>query len=231
MNIENKIAIVTGASSGIGRAIAEKLCQLGFAVYGFGRDFGDEPCSFKAITQDLLDFNLLSQSIKDIKKAGQPCILVNCAGVAYYGLFEEIRPEEIQAMVRTNLELPMVITNMLLRDLKKNSGCIINVSSVTATGSNPHGVCYGATKAGLTSFSKSLFDEARKYGLRVCDIKPDMTQTALYRNASFGPDEDLMASLTPADVAEAVEWIVTAREGLVINEITLKPQFHRLKKS
>lgn len=79
----------------------------------------------------------------------------------------------------------MIITNLLLRDLKKNKGTIINISSITAEKTNPHGCAYGATKAGLTSFSHSLFEEARKYGVRVVNLEPDMTDTNLYRNADL----------------------------------------------
>ena len=81
----------------------------------------------------------------------------------------------------------MIITNLLLRDLKKNKGTIINISSITAGKANPHGCAYGATKAGLTSFSHSLFEEARKYGVRVVNLEPDMTDTKLYRNAVGSP--------------------------------------------
>ena len=94
-------------------------------------------------------------------------VLVNEAGVGHYGLHEELTPKKIQALVRTNLEIPLLLTNRLLRVLKKNHGYIINISSVTAKQSSPHGCAYAATKAGLSSFGKSLFEEARKY-LNVC---------------------------------------------------------------
>ena len=103
-------------------------------------------------------------------------------------------------MVRTNLELPLLLSNLLLRDLKKSKGYLLQISSVTALKNSPHGCAYGATKAGLTAFSRSLFDEARKYGVKVTVIHPDMTQTKLYRNADFTAAEDLQASLLPEDV-------------------------------
>lgn len=226
-------AIVTGASSGIGKAITYTLIKSGYKVIGFGRKFDDEfSGNFSKMLQpielDLLDTNTLEQTIKAIKKENNISILVNCAGVAYYGLFEEISVSEIQKMVRTNLEVPMILTKLLLRDLKKNNGFVINISSVTATSSNPHGVAYGATKAGLSSFSKSLFDEARKYGIKVCDIKPDMTDTNLYRNSNFTCDPS--ACLSPSDVATAVEYFLDAGNDMVVNEITLKPQLHRIQK-
>lgn len=122
----------------------------------------------------------------------------------------------------------MILTCQPLRTLKKNRGYIINISSVTASASNPHGCAYGATKAGLSSFSRSLFDEARKYGVRVVTISPDMTQTNLYRNADFKEGEELESYLLPEEVACAVEYVLTQRDGLVISDITLKPQLHRI---
>lgn len=94
-------------------------------------------------------------------------VLVNNAGAAYYGLHEELNPKKIQEMVRVNLEAPLILTQQLLRTLKKNGGYIINISSVTAKQPSPHGCAYAATKAGLASFSSSLFVEARKYGVKV----------------------------------------------------------------
>ena len=133
-------------------------------------------------------------------------------------------------MVRTNLEVPMILTSLLLRNLKKNKGYVINISSVTANGTNPHGCAYGATKAGLSSFSHSLFDEARKYGIKVVTISPDMTKTNLYRNADFKEGDEAESYLLPEEIAKAVEYVLGQREGLVISDITLKPQIHRIKR-
>lgn len=275
---ENKMqkkALVTGASSGIGLAIAEKLVQEGYEVYGLGRDFsksgknkadmklqvdvdlptdtnlqadtdlqadinckvdklnGDEShisTRFHKITCDLCNTTKLIETIQDINKDHDIGLLINNAGVGYYGLHEELNPQKISQMVRTNLEAPMIITNLLLRDLKKNAGIIVNTSSVTAGKSNPHGCAYGATKAGLTSFSHSLFDEARKYGVKVINIEPDMTATNLYRNADFTADEDAEARLLPEEIADAVWYAVSQREGLVVTDIVVKPQLHRIKR-
>ena len=156
-------AIVTGASSGIGREISRVLVEMGYEVYGFGREFPEEEVYFHPIVCDLLNTPELERQIKEIRRRNDVSLLVNNAGVGYYGLHEELNVQKIQKLVRTNLEVPMVLTNLLLRDLKKYSGTVINISSVTAQLSNPHGCAYGATKAGLSSFSRSLFDEVRKY--------------------------------------------------------------------
>lgn len=235
MKEQKKTAIVTGASGGIGQAIAAMLGGMEYEVYGIGRNFEhgakEEPGGhFHPVVCDVLDTAKLCGIVKEIASDGSVRLLVNNAGVAYYGLHEELNPKKISEMVRTNLEVPMILTQQLLRDLKKNKGCIVNIESVTARQSNPHGCAYGATKAGLLSFSHSLFDEARKYGIRVINISPDMTKTALYRNADFTVGEEAESYLLPEEVAEAVAFALRQREGLVVSDITLRPQLHRIVK-
>ena len=230
---KKKTAIVTGASSGIGKAVASKLIEMGYEVYGIGRSFDDEERSgFHAVVCDLRQTGELLSVLKKIVRVPDTelKVLVNNAGAAYYGLHEELNPEKIQEMVRVNLEVPMIITQQMLRILKENKGNIINISSVTAISSNPHGAAYGATKAGLMSFGRSLFDEARKYGVGVTSVLPDMTDTLLYRNADFEADDAMDAHLTPEDVADAVEYALSAREGTCVPEIVVRPQLHRIKK-
>lgn len=233
-NLNKKTAIVTGASSGIGYAISKTLSTLGYELYGFGRNFKNTDWNTMdnahPIVCDILDTDRLCAELKQITAQNQVHVLVNNAGVGYYGLHEELNPDKIKKLVRTNLEAPMILTQQLLRPLKKTAGYIINISSVTAGQSNPHGCAYGATKAGLASFSHSLFDEARKYGVKVVTISPDMTQTNLYRNADFREGDETESYLLPDDVGEAVEWILSQREGVIVTNITLKPQIHRIKR-
>lgn len=232
--VRSKAAIVTGASSGIGYAISRKLCALGYEVFGFGRNFKnaqfDDGDPVHRMVCDVLDTQQLCAYVSKIASQHSLQVLVNNAGVGYYGLHEELNPEKIKELVRTNLEVPMILTQQLLRHLKKNAGYVINISSVTATESNPHGCAYGATKAGLASFSHSLFDEARKYGVKVSTIFPDMTQTNLYRNADFREGDEVESYLLPEEVAAAVEFVLSQREGMVVSDITLKPQIRRIKR-
>lgn len=252
-----KTAIVTGASAGIGREISRVLVEMGYEVYGFGREFPEEKSEqirtkqdpaemidtengtdkqnqengmLHRIVCDLLDTPELERQIKEIRRENEVSLLVNNAGVGYYGLHEELNVQKIQKLVRTNLEVPMVLTNLLLRDLKKYGGTVINISSVTAQLSNPHGCAYGATKAGLSSFSRSLFEEVRKYGVRVVTIQPDMTKTDLYRNADFAQGEEEDSYLLPEEVAGTVQDILRMRKGVVVTEITLRPQLHRIRR-
>ncbi|MEE3420417.1 MAG: SDR family oxidoreductase [Lachnospiraceae bacterium] len=228
-----KKVLLTGASSGIGLAIARMLVEEGgYDVYGIGRNFSFRPDSphFRAVALDLLDENALEKVIRDIRKDGPVDIFISNAGCAWYGLHEEMNPQKIHEMVRVNLEVPLVISQILLRDIKKAGGSMIFISSVTAQVPAPHGAAYGATKAGILSFGRSLFEEARKSGVRVTTILPDMTATGLYRNADFTASGEAGCALDPADVADAVRYCLKRPDGVVVPEIVLRPQYHRIER-
>ncbi|MCY6369584.1 SDR family oxidoreductase [Clostridium ganghwense] len=228
-----KTAIVTGASSGIGFEITRKLLKIGYKVYGIGRNFSKinlENNNFIKVSCDLTKIHDLTQKIKEIRKNEEVYILVNNAGVGYFGPHEELNPQKIHAMVATNLEAPLVLIQLLLRDLKKNVGYIINISSITAKKSSTYGCAYAATKAGITHFAESLFDETRKTGVKVVTIHPDMTKTAFYDDLNFREGDIEESYITPQCVAEAVEMILSQRQGTVVTDITLRPQRHMIRR-
>lgn len=226
-------AIITGASSGIGLNISNVLLNLGYKVYGFGRDFSKCTINnenFISIECDLMNTSVLLEKIKEIKKKNSINVLINNAGIGYFGPHEELNAKKIHELITINLEVPILLTQELLRVLKKNKGYIINISSIEAKKSSVYGCAYGATKAGLTHFSNSLFDEARKYGVKIVTIHPDMTKTNFYRNANFKEDDDDNTYITPEEVAQAVNMVLSQRDGLVLTDITLRPQLNRIKR-
>lgn len=227
-------AVITGASSGIGAAVSRKLSGLGYEVFGIGREFAPDDFwqqeGVHAVACDLLDTGRLCRIVRQIAAECRVRVLVNNAGVGYYGLHEELNPDKIKELVRTNLEAPMILAQLLLRQLKKHAGWMVNIASVTAAKTNPHGCAYGATKAGLASFSASLFEEARKYGVKVVTISPDMTKTGLYRHADFREGEEADTYLLPEEVAEAVGFVLGQREGMAVTELTIRPQRHQIRR-
>lgn len=229
-----KAAIVTGASSGIGLEISRMLTERGIHVYGIGRMFPAEVVQdstlFTPLVCELTDVQQVRETVEKIRKQDEISLLVNNAGVGYFGLHEELNPQKIHEMVTVNLEVPMVLTQLLLRDLKRCGGAVVNISSVTAKQTNPHGCAYGATKTALSSFSASLFAEARKYGVRVASVHPDMTATQFYRNADFKQADDEDCCLNPKEVAQAVVWILEQRNGIAVTDIVLQPQKHRIER-
>ncbi len=227
--MELKTAIVTGASSGIGLAISKMLSEEGYKVYGIGRVF-PERCDFfeKRISLDLRDTDILLAKISEIRRVD---LLVNAAGSAYYGLAEFNTPEQIQEMCRVDIEAPLILTSSLIPKLKDTKGMVINIASVTSTRINTHGAVYGALKAGLRSYGRSLYEEVRKTGVRVVTVCPDLTAgTKLYRNADFKPSDDEGCFLLPEDTAECVRAVISMREGAAVTEVEVRPQFNRIEK-
>lgn len=228
---------LTGASSGIGEAAAKMLLSGGSTVYGVGRDFSKtDPSvlaspSFHRICLDLRDRDALRKELDELTGAHVPFdVLICCAGSAYYGLHEQLGADEIEEMVRVDLLVPMELARRFLPRFKQQKrGTILNIASITAEQSaNPHGAAYGACKAGLLSFSSSIFEEARKCGVKVTCILPDMTDTRLYRHADFAADPSEGAHLEPEDVAEAVRFVLEEPVHLCIPKLVISPQYRRI---
>ncbi len=221
------VAIVTGASSGIGLAISHRLVAMGFEVRGISRreeipelvhrGFTPEPC-------DLTDLNALETTVERIlRETDSLDLLVNCAGVGYFGPLETLRVHHLEAMVRTNLLAPIVMTRLTLRLLREARGTVINIASTAAVTPHRFGAAYGATKAGLLQFGEGLFQEVRKSGVRVVTLLPDMTRTPFYDHTDFEPDADPECHLTPECVADAVAQVLALRPGTVVTQMTIQP--------
>ena len=228
-----RTALITGTSKGIGRASALAFLREDYFVVGISRtSAGIDNKNYTEIITDLSDTEKLCTVIKKLTAEYTFDVLVNNAGVGYYGLHENLSPQQIHEIAAVNLEVPMLLCSMLMKQLKASRGTIINISSVTAKKSaNTHGAAYGASKAGLSGFSASLFEEVRKHGVRVITIHPDMTDTFLYRNAQFKADTSPGCSLTPENVADAVIYAATQPEGINTADITITPQFHRIART
>lgn len=218
--------LLTGASSGIGKSICRMLLTQGHEIWGFGRTFPedtpDDP-RFHPVVLDLTDTRHMLEETDRIRHMYGIQMLIHCAGCAWYGLHEEVGPEKIRSMVRVNLEAPMILTQHLLRDLKKARGTVVFVSSVTAVHPSPRGAAYGATKAALSSFAASLLAENRKYGLKVITLEPDLTRTGLYRSADFQPADRKEACLDPEDVARALLYALSQPEHMLTPVIRIEP--------
>lgn len=208
-------ALITGTTSGIGSKIKQKFENLNIEIVEVNRD----KC-------DLNDVSSIENFVKT-SDLSDVDVLINNAGLAFYGLHEILNTEEISQMVNVNFKAPMILCNLLLPTLKKNQGTIINITSVTADDINTHGAAYGATKAGLKSFTHSLFAEYRKHGIRCINIQPDMTKTNLYRNANFDVADDSQCYLNAEEVADACVYALKTKG---VNDITLRPQKHQIKK-
>lgn len=217
-------AVVTGASSGIGKAISFMLLELGFSVIGVSRsvnekDFEDE--HFRALQCDLSDEKQTLKLCEDLKKENL-FILINAAGFGRFEPHEELNAATITDMTFLNLTAPLLLTNATLRDLKKNDGYLININSIEAIRASKFAGVYSATKAGLKAFSDSLFEETRKSGLSITNINPDMTESNFYDELRFKTSDKEEEKLLVSDIANAVKHILGMRKGAVVSDYTIR---------
>jgi len=219
-----KLAIVTGASSGIGEAIASRLLNLGYRVIGISRNIQNNHFlseNFSAKNADLSNEKETLQLCETLKKESV-FILVNAAGFGRFEPHEELNAATITQMTFLNLTAPLLLTNTLLRLLKENEGYLININSIEAIKASKFAGVYSATKAGLKAFSDSLFEETRKSGLSITNINPDMTESAFYDELRFETSRKEDEKLLATDIADAVEHILTMRKGAVVSDYTIR---------
>jgi len=209
-----KNAIVTGYSSGIGKAICDELIENNYNII--------------QISSRLEDIKELEFEVKTLLKENDIDLLVNCAGVGIFQPHEEISINKIKELIDINLTAPIILTNLFLRSLKKTKGNIINISSVEATKHSKFSALYTATKSGLRDFSLTLFEELRKSGVGVTNINPDLTKTNFFDDLQFEPSNKEETYLLPETIAKTVIDVLNING--VITDLTVRPQKFDIKK-
>lgn len=207
-------AIVTGYSSGIGAEICKQLVASGYEVI--------------RLQSRLEDRVSLSKEIKMILKNTDINLLINCAGIGIFEPHEEISIEKIEQLIAVNLTAPILLSNLVLRSLKKTKGHIINITSIEATRHSKYSALYTATKSGLRDFSLSLFEEVRKDGVKVTTINPDMTLTPFFDTLKFQPSKKDNTHLLPNEIAKVVLELI--QSNFVVTDITLRGQYFGIEK-
>ena len=225
-------AVVTGSSSGIGKAITQRLLNLGWEVIGISRMVNIKELSVKNFTAIQADLSQEKGTFQAIEKLrGEEIkLLVNCAGFGVFEPHEELKASTITQMIFLNLTTPLLLANALLRSLKKNDGYLININSIEALRASKFAGVYSATKSGLKAFGDSLFEETRKTNLSVTNINPDMTQTNFYDALRFDVSEKENEKLLASDIADALEHILSMRKGAVVSEYTIRSLNFGIKK-
>jgi len=231
--LAGKVALVTGAGRGIGRAIAEAFATEGAAVALASRsraDLAEVAGEIRKrqgralaiptdVTQDSAVEALVDQTLSEL---GRLDVLVTSAGTAAFGAVADSKPGDWDAMLTLNLRAVMVCCRAVLPAmLRQRSGMILNVSSIASKRTLPGSAAYTATKAGLESFSRVLAEELRPHGVRVGVLVPGAVDTPIWDALGGSPPRDKM--LRVEDVARAAVLMATLPPHASLEELTLLP--------
>lgn len=191
-----QVALVTGASSGIGQALATVLAQNGYRVYATARqaDRIDTTHDVKPIRLDIRDEQQIQQATQAVLAAeGRIDVLINNAGVGGSGALEEASGQEFQDVFRTNVFGLVAITQGVLPGMReRRAGTIVNIGSIGGFLPMPFQAAYGASKAAVLSLTESLRYEVEPFGVRVLLIEPGFVRTLFDQNAT-APQQPLAA--------------------------------------
>ena len=228
-----QIALVTGASRGIGRAIAERLADDGFFVVGTATSDGgaDSISDYlgengKGIKLDVADVESIAEVIKTINdEFGAPAVLVNNAGITRDNLLMRMKDDEWDDIINTNLTSVFRMSKAVLRGMMKaKTGRIINISSVVGFTGNAGQANYAAAKAGMVGFAKSMAKEVGSRNITVNTVAPGFIATDMTRELSDDIKNALLASIPLSrlgeakEIAHAVAFLASAGAGYITGE-------------
>ncbi len=230
MNLQSKIAIVTGASSGIGAEFSKILVEAGTKVYGLARSedkleaiqekLGD---LFIPVSLDVTEYYSLESWVEETFENELPDILVNNAGLGIFGNVDELSVQDWQTMMDVNLSGVFYLTKLIVPLMKKNPNVchIANIASVAGLMGNPTISAYNATKFGLRGFSEALFKELRFDGIKVTCFFPGSIATSFFDDIKSVKLHDNM--MRPLDIAKTLKYVLETPDNFLINELTMRP--------
>ena len=236
--MEGKVAVVTGASRGIGKAIAVKLASKGATVvinYNGSRERAEEvkneveSAGGKAIIIqcNVADFDACKEFIETvIKEQGRIDILVNNAGITKDGLLMKMSEEDFDKVLDTNLKGTFHTIRAALRQMiRQRSGRIINMASVVGIGGNPGQANYAASKAGVIGLTKTAAKELASRGITVNAIAPGFIRTDMTDVLSDKVKEETLKNIPmgkfgePEDVAKAAAFLASSEAGYITGQV------------
>lgn len=225
MDLNNKVAVVTGASKGIGLALVELLLEAGCSVVGISRKAPDLVHEkFHFLEADVRDEKRIEDVFVEIKnRIGDIDILINNAGLGFFKLMEDLSTEEWNQMMETNVNAIFYTTKQILKDWKKkNSGHIINISSVAGLTGIPEATGYAATKFAVRGLTLSLQRELKDTLVKTTCVYPGSVNTDFFTHYDGVNSNPTM--LSPYDIASTILHVLRMPENATITEVEVRPQ-------
>jgi len=234
LSLRGKTAIITGASAGIGRAVAQAFAREGVRSALAGRrreelektaqavaDLGGEAIIVPTdVSQESELENLVA---KTMERFGALDILVNNAGVYLHLALEKLEKKQLEDLFAVNLVAPMMLTKLALPHLKKTPGsAVINVASIAGLQGFSKGSAYSASKFAVVGFTQCLFEEVREEGIKVCAICPGYVATPMTDGYSY---LDMEKMIPPEDVAETIVDVLKLSVRSCPAQIIVRPQY------
>jgi 3-oxoacyl-[acyl-carrier protein] reductase len=229
--LEGKTALVTGASRGIGRAIAEELARAGATVvvgYRSGKDEAEELAAAIGGRAVQADVSSPDDAKRLVEEAGDIDVLVNNAGLTRDGLLARMSDDDWRTVIDTNLSSVFYTCRAVTRPMmKKRGGAIVNISSVVGVHGNWGQTNYAASKAGIIGFTKSLARELGSRNIRANVVAPGYVKTAL---TDVLPEEATAAMIQntplgrvaePEEIAGAVRFLASDQAAFITGEVLL----------
>lgn len=233
LSLEGKVALVTGASRGIGRAIAEQLATLGATVVGTATtDKGAAAISAyladkgQGLVLNVTDAESIEQCLAEIKNQfGEIDILINNAGITRDNLLMRMKDDEWFDIIQTNLTSVFRLSKAVLRSMmKKRYGRIVTIGSVVGSMGNAGQTNYAAAKAGVLGFTKSLAREVASRGITVNAVAPGFIDTDMTKELSDEQKEAIFSQVPanrlgqPEEIAATVAFLVSAPAAYITGE-------------
>lgn len=227
--IKNKVALITGASKGIGFGIAEALLKQGVKVAITSRSQTSANEAAKklgsdvlAIAADVKDFESQQKAVEQtIAKFGALDFLIANAGVGHFAPIDELDPKRWLDTIDTNLTGVFYSVKAAITALKKSQGYIITISSLAGTNFFETGAAYNASKFGLTGFSQAIMLDLRKYGIKVTTIMPGSVATEFARQ-KINETKDGW-KIHPEDIGQMVADLLNMNSRTLPSKIEVRP--------
>lgn len=231
MNNLKPVAVITGASSGIGKEISFKLAKLHYKVILISRnkdklldikkDMENLNQECQIIVADISNVSITDKLKEQIKFPNQIKVVINNAGIGIFNRIQDISFEEWEMQINTNLRGSFLITQFFIPFMiNNNHGKVLFMNSVAGLTPYPNATAYVASKYALRGFSASLREELREYDIKIISVHPGAVDTALWdKSGADFPREDMMSS---NDVAEMTIQAILAPNNMVCEEIILR---------